>query len=165
MIMCTVWSDQNVTHRHCTLNIDSSEAQSHVICYRGIHGETSLDRSKVLTAQTDTKACHDDVIKWKPFPRYWPFVREIHRSLVNFPHKGQRHEALMFSLICAWINSWVSNRKAGDLRRHRSHYDVIVMDTEVCQLRWQWYICLENVCCIFCCRLSDFLHTFVNRIK
>ena len=34
---------------------------------------------------------------------------------------------LMFSLICAWINSWENNREAGDLRRHRVHYDVIVM--------------------------------------
>ena len=33
----------------------------------------------------------------------------------------------MFSLICAWIYAWVNNRKAGDLRRHRTHYDVIVM--------------------------------------
>ena len=33
----------------------------------------------------------------------------------------------MFSFICAWINSWVNNRKAGDLRRHRAYYDVIVM--------------------------------------
>ena len=32
---------------------------------------------------------HDDVIKWKHLPRYWPFVREIHRSQVNSPHKGQ----------------------------------------------------------------------------
>ena len=31
---------------------------------------------------------HDDVIKWKHFPRYWPFVRRIHRSPVNFPHRG-----------------------------------------------------------------------------
>ena len=33
---------------------------------------------------------HDDVIKWKHFPRYWPFVRGIHWSPVNSPHKGQR---------------------------------------------------------------------------
>ena len=44
---------------------------------------------------------HDDVIKWKHFPRYWPFVRGIHRSPVNSPHKGQWREALVFSLICA----------------------------------------------------------------
>ena len=71
---------------------------------------------------------HDDVIKWKHFPRNWPFVREIHRSPVNFPHKGQWRGALMFSLIYAWINDWVNNREAGDLRRQPGHYDVIVMN-------------------------------------
>ena len=70
---------------------------------------------------------HDDVIKWKHFPRHWPFVRWIHRSPVNSPHKGQWCGALMFSLICVWINDWVNNREAGDLRRHLAHYDVIVM--------------------------------------
>ena len=33
----------------------------------------------------------------------------------------------MFSWICVWINGWVNNREAGDLRRHRGHYDVNVM--------------------------------------
>ena len=70
---------------------------------------------------------HDDVIKWKHFPRNWPFVREIHRSPVNFPHKGQWRGALMFSLIYAWINDWVNNCEAGDLRSQHGHYDVIVM--------------------------------------
>ena len=60
---------------------------------------------------------YDDVIKWKHFPRYWPFVRGIHWSPVNSLHKGQWRGALMFSLICAWINGWVNNREAGDLRR------------------------------------------------
>ena len=66
---------------------------------------------------TMEKQSHDDVIKWKRFPRNWPFVREIHRSPVNFPHKGQWRGALMFSLIYAWINDWVNNHEAGDLRR------------------------------------------------
>ena len=70
---------------------------------------------------------HDDVIKWKHFPRYWPFVRGIHRSPVNSPHKDQWRGALMFTLICARINSWVNNREAGDQRRYRAHYDVRVM--------------------------------------
>ena len=39
---------------------------------------------------------HNDVIKWKKIPRYWPFVRGIHRSTVNSPHKGQRRGALLF---------------------------------------------------------------------
>ena len=70
---------------------------------------------------------HDDVIKWKHLPRYWPFVRGIHRSPVNSPHKGQWRRALMFSLICAWTNDWVNNREAGDIKRHHAHYDVTVM--------------------------------------
>ena len=68
-----------------------------------------------------------DVIKWKHFPRYWPFVRGIHRSPVKSPHKGQWRGALIFSLICAWIHGWVNNGEAGDLRRHQTQYDVIVM--------------------------------------
>ena len=54
-------------------------------------------------------------------------MRGIQWSPVNSPHKGQWHGALMFSLICAWINGWINNREAGDLRSHRAHYDVIVM--------------------------------------
>ena len=79
------------------------------------------------------KNLHDDVIKWKHFTRYWLFVRGIHRSPVNSPHKGQLSGALMFSLICVWINGWANNREAGDLRRYCAHYDVIVMKNDVCR--------------------------------
>ena len=72
-----------------------------------------------------------DVITWKYCPRYWPFVQGTHRSPVNSLHKGQWRGALIFSLICARINGWVSKPEAGDLRRHRAHYDVTV-------LCWQW---------------------------
>ena len=51
---------------------------------------------------------HNDVIQWKHLPRHWPFV--------NSPNKGQWRGALMFSLICVWINGWENNREAGDLR-------------------------------------------------
>ena len=54
---------------------------------------------------------HDDFIKWSP---------------VNSPHKGQWHEALKFSLICAWTNVWIHYHEA-DFRRHGTHYDVTVM--------------------------------------
>ena len=74
-----------------------------------------------------TFAYYDDVIKWKHFPRHWPFVPGIHPPPVYSPHNGQWRGALMFSLICAWINGWGNNREAGDLRRHCPHYDVIVM--------------------------------------
>ena len=74
-------------------------------------------------ASGDPRIFYDDVIKWKHPPRDWSFVR----SPLNSSHKGQWRGASMFSLICVGINAWVNNREAGDLRRHRAHYDVIVM--------------------------------------
>ena len=77
----------------------------------------------ITSSSVRMASAHDHVIKWKHFPLYWPFVG----SPVNSPHKGQWHGALMFSLMCVWINGWVNNREAGDLRRYRAHYDVSVM--------------------------------------
>ena len=73
----------------------------------------------------------DDIIRWKHIQRYWPFVQGIHRSLVNSPHKGQWHKALVFSLICTWTNSGANNGDSGDLRRHCAHYNVIVMSSYI----------------------------------
>ena len=81
----------------------------------------------MISTMPNCSLIHDDVIKWKHFPPYWTFVWGIHRSPVNSPHKGQWRGALMFSLICTWINDWVNNCEAGDLRRHPGHYDVTVM--------------------------------------
>ena len=83
------------------------------------HQDNAWWRHRITTKYSYTVwyCYHDDVIKWKHFPRNWPFVRGIHRSPVNSPHKGQWREALMFSLICVWINDWVNNHGAGDLRR------------------------------------------------
>ena len=39
---------------------------------------------------------HFDVIKWKLFPRYWPFVRGIHRSPVHSPTKARDAELWCF---------------------------------------------------------------------
>ena len=82
----------------------------------------------------------DDVIKWKHSPRYWPFLLGMHRSPVNSPHKGQCHGALMFLWSAPWINGWVNNREAGDLRRHRAYYDVIA-------IRWDLKVSFEFVGC------------------
>ena len=107
--------------------------------------------------------CHDDVIKWKHFPRYWPFLRGIHRSPVNSTHKGRWRGALMFSLICAQINCWVNNREAGDLRRLRTHYDVIVM--------WSLFVSscfflkpqIHNQCCMLLAHIEAILHLSIFR--
>ena len=90
------------------------------------------------------------------FPRYWPFVRGIPRAAVNSPHKGQWRGALIFSVICVWINGWVNNGEAGDLRRYRAHYYVSVMPlkfvlTSICRHCERttmptrlWLCCLTN---------------------
>ena len=79
------------------------------------------------THNTQTFTQHDDVIKWKHFLCYWPFVWGIHRSPANSPHKGQWHGALTFLWSVPWINGCVNNREAGVLTRDHAHYDVIVM--------------------------------------
>ena len=75
---------------------------------------------------------HDDVIKWKHFPRFWSFVQGIHRSPVT------RGFYVFFDL--RRINGWVNNCEAGDLRRIRPHYNVTVMD------HMYWYVWLKNCC-------------------
>ena len=93
---------------------------------------------KSMCSHLPTTLYHDDVIKWKHSPRYWPIVRGIHQSPVNSPHKGQWRGALMLSLIYTWINGWVNNGEAGDLRHHCAHYDVKVMCTTI---RFSLYCC------------------------
>ena len=41
--------------------------------------------------------------------------------------KASDAELWCFFFICDWINGWVNNREAGDLRCYRAHYDAIVM--------------------------------------
>ena len=68
-------------------------------------------------------------------------LRGIHRSPVNSAHKGHWCGALRLSFICAWINGWVNNRKAGALRLHRTHYDVTVMRFQFFELT-----CYDTFC-------------------
>ena len=71
----------------------------------------------------------------------------------EFP--AQRPEwrgALMFSLICIWINGWVNSREAGDLRRYRAHYDVTEKPWNMCSgllwyvLSWLYHQLLVHLC-------------------
>ena len=87
---------------------------------------------------------HDDVIKWKHFQHWWSFVRGIHWSPVNSPHKSQWSGTLKFSLICTWTNGWVNNRDTGDLRCHHAHYDVTVMNKWSPQVRTHCQLCMAT---------------------
>ena len=101
---------------------------------------------------------YDDVMKWKHFPRCFPFVREIHQSPVNFPYKGQKRGVLMFSLICICTNGWVNNLNVDDNRR--SHYDATVMNRRS-SARLQYLHCRDirsasngRVCLLFKCKVA-----------
>ena len=87
---------------------------------RGVLIRESVGERRMILTSREVRHFTVMTSSWKHLPRYWPFVRGIHRSPVNFPHKGQWRGALMFSLICTWINGWVKNAEAGDLRRHHA---------------------------------------------
>ena len=84
-------------------------------------------RRPILQQLVADTVSHDGVIIWKHFPRYWPFVRGIHRSRRISRTKTSNTELWCFALICVWINGWVNNREAGDMRHYHAHYDVTVM--------------------------------------
>ena len=65
------------------------------------------------------------------FPALLALGRGIHRWPVDSPHKGQWCGALMYSLIGTWINGWAIDRDAGNLKRHRTYYDVTVMIQQI----------------------------------
>ena len=75
----------------------------------------------------ETGIFHDDVIKWKHFRVTAPLCGKFIGHWWIPLHESQWRGALMFSLICAWTNGCTNNRYTVDLRRHRPHYDVIVM--------------------------------------
>ena len=75
------------------------------------------------------------VIRWMHFLRYW----QNHRSPLNSPQKVQWRGALMFSLICVWINGWKNIREAGDLIIYRAQYDVTVLWKQKLSKRSTWF--------------------------
>ena len=138
----SIHKPQNVSDNSelkCALRPFSGKSSQFCYCLLGVGVLNSMQNSV------------NDTVSWwrhqmEKFPRYWPFVRGIHRSPVNSQHKGQWRGTFMFSLICVWINGWENNREAGDLRRYRAHCDVIVMwfphwepaDEETIQLSVIW---------------------------
>ena len=79
---------------------------------------------------------HDDVIKWKPFPHYWPFMLLAHREI---PAQRPVTRIFKFSLICPWTNGWVNNRNTGDLRHHYANTVILlwVLHVSIYLLWWR----------------------------
>ena len=118
---------------HHTLGVLMSRFTDHLTVCSNVCVDVTINNIinwlMVASAQKNAKdAENGDIIKWKHLSRYWSFVRGIQQSPADSPHKGQWHVALMFSLICARTDDWAHNRDADDLRYHRAHYDVTVME-------------------------------------
>ena len=58
----------------------------------------------------------------------------------EFPSQRPVTRSVDVFLICTWINGGVNIRKAGDLRRHRTHYDVILMRNFVRTIKLVYWI-------------------------
>ena len=124
-------------------------------CFRVFHcignanilvGLSPLAAPEVLKMAT-SNAASDDFIEYDrisdPIVLYiswWPHQVETFSALLaicvgnspvtsEFPTQRQWCGALIFSLICAWMNGWVNTREAGDLKRHHAHNDVTIMIT------------------------------------
>ena len=107
---CRDTSTQTQTHKHMDIDTHRNTNTQRPVLLQWRHRRLTWWRHQMETFSALLAICAGN----SPVP-------------VNPPHKGQCRGALMFSLIYAWINGWVNNREAGDLRRHRAHYDVIVM--------------------------------------
>ena len=101
-----------------------------------------LDKGSIIFSITQKPSSDHDT--------WWRHQMETFSVLLaicagNSPPKGQWRGALMFSFIFAPINGWVNNRDADDLRRHRTHYDVIVMILPLCHWQAQTCCCAPSI--------------------
>ena len=104
-------------------------AHSSLLGTRGI----PLDWHSWVGRKGESWSRHPAICSHNKLLAWWRHQMETFSALLalcagNSLHKGQWRGALIFSLICAWINAWVNNREAGDLRRYRAHYYVSVME-------------------------------------
>ena len=74
---------------------------------------------------------HNDVMTWKCFLHYWPFVWGIHRSPVDSPHKGPEMQRFDVFFCLFAISCWTNSPVASDFRCLNSH---------VTLQEWFWYI-------------------------
>ena len=79
-------------------------------------------------------------MKWKHFPYYWPFLKEIHRWPVDSPHKDRWRRTLMISLTSAWTTEKtfetpkIFETPSHSLRRHCN----VISACSSCLLRYKW---------------------------
>ena len=104
------------------------------ICVNGSYVTTKhWYRNHNKTEQNETVQhdliLRDDIIKWKHF--FALLALYAGNTPVTGEFLAQRPVTRSFDVFfdLRWINGWVNNHEAGDLRRHHVHYDVTVMET------------------------------------
>ena len=73
-----------------------------------------------------------------------PCVPCLSYQIFHSHHKRKWRGALMFSLICAWTNSWANNGDASDLRRYRARYDFTVMYHTVVRISANYEVMVDQ---------------------
>ena len=109
-------------------------------CVWDIYLETMVGPGAIMWYHSQ----HDDVSKWKHFQRNWPFVRGIHRSTVNSPHKDQWRGALMFSL--QWLLSFCAENAGYVILYAVEIYELMLVMLVVC---YKLFNCVSGLCGIF----------------
>ena len=96
-----------------------------------------MNHNKGSARDTCTKTDHDDVIKWKHFPRYWHVVggggNPSTGNTVTGAFPTQRPVTGSFDVF---FDLHMTKRYVGDLTRHCAHYDVSVMDFQIHSLKY-----------------------------
>ena len=116
--------------------------------FPSVQSESSIVKLQIITLFSwyvlhmfDNKHClwmHSDVIKWKQFPRYWPFREDLTGKFHSqMPVMGSVDVFLTF----AWTNYWANHRDAGHLRRHHAHFNVNLLILSVFVTLWEEYTC------------------------
>ena len=80
-----------------------------------------------------------------PSDTWWRHQKETFSALLAISvgnsvvtSEFQWHKTLMFPFICTWINDWVNNGEAGDLRSHCAHYIITVMSEAILKNVSEW---------------------------
>ena len=145
--MTVLWDICNIKHRLCFIyssqNIFNAKNfnphKKPIVLLNMATFSQSMQRtwwpvaSTTIVTGSYSTSRHDDVIKWKHFPRYWPFVRGIHRWPMDSPHKAS--DAERWCLFYRRLNKWLSKQSWGwwfetpsrSLWRHRNGFAIVVV--------------------------------------
>ena len=101
---------------------------------------------------TQTLLHYDNVIKWKHFPHYWPFVRVFHRSPMNSPNKGRWcfFDLRLYKRLRKQFRWWFETSSRSLWRRYYDNYIIRngrwIADAITCPRPSLWTI----LHCAFC---------------